>query len=90
MNQQNYPSTGRPTTRQPAPVSATTQRRVQRSYAMEAQQRYNSADDKLYEGMLTCLGCVFGTLGSIPGCCFFPKYLMSDFLVHTKRSGRAM
>jgi hypothetical protein len=77
MDQQNrnYAATGHQTTSQPAPIDAPTQRRVQRSYAMEAQQGYSAANDKFYEGMLTCLGCVFGTLGSIPGCCFFPKYI---------------
>jgi hypothetical protein len=81
MEQQpaTYASTGGSTTRQPAPISATTQRRVQPSYAMEAQQGYSGANDKFYEGMLTCLGCLFGTLGSIPGFCCFPKYFISNF-----------
>jgi hypothetical protein len=43
---------------------------------MTAQSGYNasSADASCYEGMLGCLGAVFGTIGSFPLCFCFPKY----------------
>ncbi len=51
----------------------TPRRRVQRSYATTSQEEYRAQNDPCYEGMLTCLGWCFGTLGSIPLCCCFPN-----------------
>jgi hypothetical protein len=76
MEQHN---SGRLTTQQPVTIGANTQQRVQLSYAMEAEQGNNTGNDKCYEGMLTCLGGIFGFIGSIPCCCFFPKYFISNF-----------
>jgi erythrocyte band 7 integral membrane protein len=54
--------------RQAAPGALT-----QVSFAMENPDGYTASNDACYEGMLTCLGFVFGTLGSLPGCCCFPN-----------------
>ncbi|KAJ3312230.1 hypothetical protein HDV04_001295 [Boothiomyces sp. JEL0838] len=49
----------------------TMMRRVQPSYAHE--EPYTAKSSVVYEGLLTGLGFVIGTLGSIPLCCCFPN-----------------
>ncbi|KAJ3323153.1 hypothetical protein HDV06_002165 [Boothiomyces sp. JEL0866] len=58
------------TAQQPVPF-----RRIQQSYAVEVP--YNAGQDKCYEGMLTCFGCICGTLGSIPCLFCFPNPFQS-------------
>lgn len=52
--------------------------RMQKSFAMTIPGGYSASSDVCYEGMMTCFGCVCGTLGSFPCLFCFPKYLMFD------------
>lgn len=51
----------------------------QKTFAMESPAGYAATNDACYEGMMTCLGFTFGTLGSLPFCCCFPNPFQEVF-----------